>query len=88
MILAVIYLDRKLKGLRIAWKIISSAWPTQSARAALWVRGTQSARMRAKCVGRGSIARAAMSARDAIAWRGEWAALATHLPRTCHAMPT
>ena len=62
--------------------------PTQSARAALWVRGTPSARTRAKCVGRGSIARAALSARAAIAWRGEWAALPTHLPRTCHSMPT
>ena len=68
--------------------------PTQSARAhakcgaALWVRGTRSARKRAKCVGRGSIARAALSARAAIAWRGEWAALPAHLPRTCHAMPT
>ena len=36
----------------------------------------------------GSIARAALSARVAIAWRGEWAALPTHLPRTCHSMPT
>ena len=62
--------------------------PTQSAWAALWVRGTPSARTRAKCVGRGSIARAALSARAAIAWRGEWAALPTHLPRTCHSMPT
>ena len=62
--------------------------PTQSARAALWVQGTPSARTRAKCVGRGSIARAALSARAAIAWRGEWAALPTHLPRTCHSMPT
>ena len=62
--------------------------PTQSARAALWVRGTPSARTRAKCVGRGSIARAALSARAAIAWRGEWAALPTHLPRTCHSTPT
>ena len=61
--------------------------PTQSARAALWVRGTPSARTRAKCVGRRSIARAALSARAAIAWRGEWAALPTHLPRTCHSMP-
>ena len=42
----------------------------------------------AKCVGRGSIARAALSARATIAWRGEWAALPTHLPRTCHSMPT
>ena len=58
--------------------------PTQSARAALWVRGTASARMRAKCVGSGSIARAALSARAAIAWKGEWVALPTHLPRTCH----
>ena len=41
-----------------------------------------------KCVGRGSIARAALSARAAIAWRVEWAALPTHLPRTCHSMPT
>ena len=62
--------------------------PTQSARAVLWVRGTPSARTRAKCVGRGSIARAALNARAAIAWRGEWAALPTHLPRTCHSMPT
>ena len=62
--------------------------PAQSARAASWVRGTPSARTRAKCVGRGSIARAALSARAAIAWRGEWAALPTHLPRTCHSMPT
>ena len=50
--------------------------------------GAPSARTRAKCVGRGSIARAALSARAAIAWRGEWAALPTHLPRTCHSMPT
>ena len=56
--------------------------PTQSARAALLVRGTPSARTRAKYVGRGSIAQAA------IAWRGEWAALPTHLPLTCHAMAT
>ena len=56
--------------------------PTQSVRAALWVRGRQ------KCVGRGSTARAALSARAAIAWRGEWAALPTHFPCTCHAMPT
>ena len=62
--------------------------PTQSARAAFWVRGTPSARTRAKCVGRGSIAWAALSARAAIAWRGEWAALPTHLSRTCHSMPT
>ena len=62
--------------------------PMQSAQAALWVRGTPSARTRAKCVGRGSIAPAALSARAAIAWRGEWAALPTHLPRTCHLMPT
>ena len=62
--------------------------PTQSARAALWVRGAPSARTRAKCVGRDSIARAALSARAAIAWRGGWAALSTHLPRTCHSMPT
>ena len=62
--------------------------PTQNAWAALWVRGTPSARTRAKSVGRGSIARAALSAQDAIAWRGEWATLPTHLPRTCHAMPT
>ena len=61
--------------------------PTHSARAALWVRGTPSARRRAKYVGRGSIARAALSARAAIAWRGEWAALPMHLPRTCHSMP-
>ena len=61
--------------------------PTQSARAVLWVRGTPSARTRAKCVGRGSIARAALTARAAIGWRGEWAALPTHLPRTCHSMP-
>ena len=54
----------------------------------LWVRGTPSARTRAKCLGRGSSARVALSARAAIAWRGEWAALPTHLPRTCHAMPT
>ena len=62
--------------------------PTQSSWAALWVRGTPSARTRAKCVGRGSIARAALNERAAIAWRGEWAALPTHLPRTCHSMPT
>ena len=62
--------------------------PTQGARAALWMRGTASARTRARCVGRGSIARAALSARAAIAWRGEWAALPTHLPSTCHSMPT
>ena len=62
--------------------------PTQSARAALWVRGAPSVRTRAKCVGRGSIARAALSARAAIAWRGGWAALSTHLPRTCHSIPT
>ena len=62
--------------------------PTQSAPAALWVRGAPSARTRAKCVDRGSIARAALSARAAIAWRGGWAALSTHLPRTCHSMPT
>ena len=61
---------------------------TQSARAALWVGGKPNTRMRAKCVGRGSIARATQSARAAIAWRGEWAVLSTHLPRTCHAMPT
>ena len=53
------------------------------------VRGhAQNARTRAKCVGRGSIARAALNARATIAWRGEWAALPTHLPRTCHSMPT
>ena len=62
--------------------------PTQSAQATLWVRGTASAWLRAKCVGRGSIVRAALSARAAIAWRGEWAALPTHLPCTCHSMPT
>ena len=62
--------------------------PTPSAWAALWVRGTPSARTHAKCVGRGSIAWAALSARAAIAWRGEWAALPTHVPRTCHAMAT
>ena len=62
--------------------------PTQSARTALWVRGTPNAWTRAKCVGRGSIARAALSARTAIARSSEWAALSTHLPRTCHAMPT
>ena len=47
------------------------------------VRGT-----RAECVGRGSIARAALSARAVIARSGEWAALSAHFPRTCHAMPT
>ena len=47
------------------------------------VRGT-----RAECVGRGSIARAALSARTVIARSGEWAALSAHFPRTCHAMPT
>ena len=26
--------------------------------------------------------------RVTIAWRGEWAALPTHFPRTCHSMPT
>ena len=62
--------------------------PTQSAWAALWVRGAPSARTRAKCVDRGSIARAAVSAQAAIALRGGWAALSTHLPRTCHSMPT
>ena len=62
--------------------------PTQSAWAALWVQGAPSARTCAKCVGRGSIARAALSARAAIAWRGEWAALPSHLSRTCHSMPT
>ena len=63
-------------------------WPTQSAQAVIWVRGTPSARTRAKCVGGSPISRAALSARAAILWRGEWAALPTHLPRTCHAMPT
>ena len=75
--------------------------PTQNARAhakcadprkvrglLLWVRGTPSAQTCAKCLGRGSIAWAALSARAAIAWRGEWAELPTHLPRTCHSMPT
>ena len=61
---------------------------TQSARAALWVRGKPSARTRAICVGRSSIVRSAQSARAAIAWRGAWAALSMHLPHTCHAMPT
>ena len=68
--------------------------PTQSARAhakcagCVMSAGAPSARTRAKCVDRGSIARAALSARAAIAWRGEWAALPTHLPRTWHSMPT
>ena len=70
--------------------------PTQSARAnakcadcAMSVQDVkcQSARTSAKCVGRSSIAQAALSVRAAIAWRGKWAALHTHLPRTCHAMP-
>ena len=68
--------------------------PTQSARAhakcagCVMSAGAPSARTLAKCVDRGSIARAALSARAAIAWRGEWAALPTHLPRTWHSMPT
>ena len=62
--------------------------PMQSTRAAFWVRGALSAQIRAKCVGRGSIAWAALSAWAAIARSGEWAALSTHLPRTCRAMPT
>ena len=61
------------------------------------LRGPQSARecaerhvrgTRPECVGRGSNARAALSARAVIARSGEWAALSTHFPRTCHAMPT
>ena len=67
--------------------------PTQNAQAhtkcegCVMSGGTPSAGKRAKCVGRGSIARAPLSARAAIAWIGEWAALPTHLPRTCHSMP-
>ena len=65
--------------------------PTQSARAALWVLGAPSVRMRAKCMDRGSIARAALSARAAIAWRGGWAGRTVHrppphLPFNAHAM--
>ena len=67
--------------------------PTQNARVHAKCAGcimsarTPSAQTSAKCVGRGSTARAALSARAAIAWRGEWAALPTHFPCTCHAMP-
>ena len=62
--------------------------PMQSTWAAFWVRGALSVQIRTKCVGRGSIAWAALSAWAAIARSGEWAALSTHLPRTCRAMPT
>ena len=58
---------------------------TQSARATLWVRRTPT--LPWACVHWTSQC-AILSALAAIAWRGEWAALSTHLPRTCHAMPT
>ena len=94
------YMGRQARGLQSARAHTKCAGPrkvrgpTQSARAHAksagcpMRAGTPSARTRAKCVGRGSIAPAALSARAAIAWRGEWAALPTHLPHTCHSMPT
>ena len=87
-------MGRKVRGLQSAWTHAKCAdprkvrGPMQSMRAAFWVRGALSAQIRAKCVGRGSITWAALSAWAAIARSGEWAALSTHLPRTCHAMPT
>ena len=87
-------MGRKVRGLQSART--HAKWadprkvrgPMQSTRGAFWVRGALSAQIRAKCVGRGSIAWAALSAWAAIAQSGEWAALSTHLPRTCRAIPT
>ena len=87
-------MGRKVRGLQSARTHAKCAdprkvrGPMQRTRAAFWVRGALSAQIRAKCVGRGSIAWAALSAWAAIARSGEWAALSTHLPRTCRAMPT
>ena len=101
-VLGAICLDRKLNRLKIAWKRISMHGPPsapaakctsprkvhglQSARTALWVHGTPSARTHTKCIGRSSIGRAALSARATIVWRGEWAALPTHTSCNAHAM--
>ena len=62
--------------------------PTQCERTHTKRAEPRKARGLHECVGRGSIARAALSARAAIAWRGEWDALPPHLPRTWHEMPT
>ena len=86
-------------GWKLHWKNDINAWtakcagckvhePTQSAQTALWVCGTPSAWTHAKCMGSGLIVRAALSARAAIVWGGEWTTLPTHLPCTCHAMST
>ena len=85
----------KLAGSQIAFAKLSAHGPAFCASRTL--RGPQNARecakrhvrgTRAECVGRGSIARAALSARAVIERSGEWAALSAHFPRTCHAMPT
>ena len=94
-VLAVICVGGKFAGSQIALAKLSAHGPAQCASRTL--RGPQNARQcaerhvrgtRAECVGRGSIARAELSARAVIARSGEWAALSTHFPRTCHAMPT
>ena len=78
MVLALDSIGRDLLGSQIEWvencmEEDIKAWARAAKSASpREMRGpTQSARTRAKCVGRGSIARAALSARAAIAWRGE-----------------
>ena len=69
--------------------------PTQNARAHAKCAGCAMSARDAKCADarkmrgpRFNFLWAALSARAAVAWRGEWAALPTYLPRTCHAMAT
>ena len=82
-VLAVIGVGGKLAGSQIALAKLSAFWAGRAVRDPHFAWAV-------KCAGvRGTpLARDALSARAVIARSGEWAALSTHFPRTCHAMPT